>query len=125
MMAYHEIIVPAARRFNPDIMLVSMGYDAHVNDPFELLQYRDITYHTLAASLKQLAAELCHGRLVFTLEGGYNPESLGKAVVATWLALIGQPLPTDVAAGDINVRPEPDLEQVEGMLLDLKRVLEL
>ena len=47
---------------------VSAGYDAHWRDPLAGLQFSDGGYHTLCTSLKTLANQLCHGRLVFLLE---------------------------------------------------------
>lgn len=47
---------------------VSAGYDAHWRDPLAGLQYTNSTYHRLCKSLKQLATELCSGRVVFLLE---------------------------------------------------------
>ena len=67
--AFDEIVAPAAARFQPDIVLVSAGYDAHWRDPLAGLNYRTGTYHRLCARLKALADELCGGRCVFLLEG--------------------------------------------------------
>ena len=89
MACFEEIVLPAARRFRPDLVLVSAGYDAHVLDPFQALQFRNSTYYAMAAALKDLARDACGGRLVFLLEGGYNPEALGEAVAETWRALLG------------------------------------
>lgn len=50
---------------------LSAGYDAHWQDPLEQLQLQSATYHWLGAAVRQLAAELCGGRLLLLLEGGY------------------------------------------------------
>lgn len=47
------------------------GYDAHWRDPLEHLQWQSGTYHGLATAVRGLAAELCGGRLLMLLEGGY------------------------------------------------------
>ncbi|CAI0403984.1 unnamed protein product [Linum tenue] len=87
--AFDEVIVPCAQRFKPDIILVSAGYDGHVLDPLASLQYTTATYYSLAANIKQLAKDLCGGRCVFFLEGGYNLESLSHSVADTFRALLG------------------------------------
>lgn len=87
---FHQVIVPSAQRFNPDIILVSAGYDAHVLDPLANFQFTTGTYYMLASSIKQLAKELCGGRCVFFLEGGYNLKSLSNSVAESFRAFIGE-----------------------------------
>ena len=69
---------PGAARFSPDIVLVSAGYDAHWRDPLAGLSFRTGTYWRLSARLKALADELCGGRCVFLLEGGYDLTGFGR-----------------------------------------------
>lgn len=65
-----RVIAPALRRFKPDIILISAGFDAHYADPLECLQFLSCTYHALFSGLKDLAIEVCGGRCVAVLEGG-------------------------------------------------------
>ncbi|KAM1052500.1 hypothetical protein ACFX13_000092 [Malus domestica] len=88
---FDEIIVPCAQRFKPDIILVSAGYDAHVLDPLASLQFTTGTYYMLASNIQQLAKDLCGGRCVFFLEGGYNLESLSYSVADSFRAFLGEP----------------------------------
>ncbi|XP_008808492.1 histone deacetylase 14 [Phoenix dactylifera] len=88
---FDEVIVPCAQRFKPEIILVSAGYDAHALDPLAGLQFTTGTYYMLASNIKQLAKELCGGRCVFFLEGGYNLKSLSNSVVDTFRAFLGEP----------------------------------
>ncbi|TKY60439.1 Histone deacetylase 14 [Spatholobus suberectus] len=88
---FDEVIAPCAQIFKPDIILVSAGYDGHVLDPLANLQYTTGTYYMLASSIKQLAKDLCGGRCVFFLEGGYNLKSLSYSVADTFRALLGDP----------------------------------
>uniref|UniRef100_A0A9I9CTD2 Histone deacetylase domain-containing protein n=1 Tax=Cucumis melo TaxID=3656 RepID=A0A9I9CTD2_CUCME len=90
-MVFDEVIVPCAQRFKPDIILVSAGYDAHVLDPLANLQFTTGTYYMLASNIKQLAKELCRGRCVFFLEGGYNLESLSYSVADSFRAFLDEP----------------------------------
>ncbi len=84
-----EVVAPAARRFRPQLLLVSAGYDAHWDDPLASMQLSVGGYTAIAAALKGLAAELCEGRLVFTLEGGYHLEALAYSVLNTFAVLLG------------------------------------
>ncbi|PQP91789.1 histone deacetylase 14 isoform X1 [Prunus yedoensis var. nudiflora] len=88
---FDEIIVPCAQRFKPDIILVSAGYDAHVLDPLASLQFTTGTYYMLASYIQQLANDLCGGRCVFFLEGGYNLKSLSYSVADSFRAFLGEP----------------------------------
>ncbi|KAF5183484.1 Histone deacetylase [Thalictrum thalictroides] len=88
---FDEVIVPCAQRFKPDIILVSAGYDGHVLDPLASLQFTTGTYYMLASNIKQLARELCGGRCVFFLEGGYNLQSLAYSVADSFRAFLDEP----------------------------------
>jgi len=87
--AFDAILAPAARRFQPELILVSAGYDAHWNDPLASMQLSIPGYAALVARLLALADELCAGRVVFTLEGGYHLEVLAHAVRNTLRQLSG------------------------------------
>ncbi|KAJ9177825.1 hypothetical protein P3X46_012996 [Hevea brasiliensis] len=87
---FDEVIVPCAHKFKPDIILVSAGYDGHVLDPLASLQFTTGTYYMLASDIKQLAKDLCGGRCVFFLEGGYNLDSLSYSVADSFRAFLGE-----------------------------------
>ncbi len=70
---------PELRRFRPDLLLVSAGFDAHEADPLANLRLQDDDYRWLAERLLGLADELCGGRLVATLEGGYDLDALARS----------------------------------------------
>jgi acetoin utilization deacetylase AcuC-like enzyme len=84
-----EIVTPIAWRFQPQIMLVSAGYDAHWDDPLASMVLSVAGYTAIAQALKELAGELCDGRLVFTLEGGYHLDALAYSVLNTFAVLLG------------------------------------
>ncbi len=97
--AFQEIIVPAARRFCPQIILVSAGYDAHWADNISSMQVTVGGYARMAAVLKRLAEELCQGRVVFALEGGYHLDALAHSVKASIEVLLGLPAGEDDPLG--------------------------
>jgi len=85
-----EVIGPVARRFQPGLILVSAGFDAHWSDPLAGLALSiSGGYFPIARYLVRLAEELCQGRLVYTLEGGYELEAVGYSIAATFRALLG------------------------------------
>ncbi len=80
---FDQVLAPLAQRFQPQLILVSAGYDAHWNDPLAGMQLSIAGYAALVTRLLDLANELCAGRIVFTLEGGYHLEVLAHAVLTT------------------------------------------
>lgn len=86
---YQQVLIPFARRFSPDLILVSAGFDAHWDDPLAGLGLCLAGYAWLARTLVSLADELCDGRIVFTLEGGYHLDVLSHGVLNTFHALLG------------------------------------
>ncbi len=92
---FAELIRPAANRFSPDALLVSAGFDAHWSDPLASLQLTTLGYQRIAAELVQIAGEHCQDRVIFTLEGGYDPEALAENVFATFYSLADQVLESD------------------------------
>jgi acetoin utilization deacetylase AcuC-like enzyme len=87
--AFHEVLVPAARRFQPQLILVSAGFDAHWADHLAMMRVSITGFAQMAIILKELAAELCQGRLVFTLEGGYNLRVVASSIKSTFDVLLG------------------------------------
>lgn len=87
--AFDEVLRPLAQRFRPQLILVSAGFDAHWNDPLAGMQLSIGGYAALVDRLLALANELCHGRLVFTLEGGYHLEVLAHSILNTLRRLSG------------------------------------
>ena len=88
---FNEVLVPVAERFNPQLILVSAGYDAHWADSIASMQVTVTGFARMVGILKQLAESLCRGRILFTLEGGYHYEALAASVRATLDVLLGNP----------------------------------
>ena len=89
--AFNEVLVPAARRFEPQLILVSAGFDAHWADQLAMMRVSITGFAQMSMILKGLAAELCQAHLVFTLEGGYNLRVVASSIKATFDALLGSP----------------------------------
>ena len=89
LLAFEQIIIPVVRRFNPQFILVSAGYDTHWADGLAMMKVSVTGFAQMVRSIKGLADELCSGRLVLTLEGGYNLTALAASVKATFGVLLG------------------------------------
>ena len=78
--AFEQIILPRARAFNPDAILLSAGFDAHHADPLGQVNLVNDSYVWMTQQMMELADELCSGRLVSVLEGGYDLGALARSV---------------------------------------------
>lgn len=87
---FAEIIRPAIERFDPDLMLISAGFDAHWVDPLASMQLTLEGYDYLARECIQLAERLCDGRIIFVMEGGYDLKALANGWRNVAHALLGQ-----------------------------------
>lgn len=87
--AFRQQLVPAAERFQPDLVLLSAGFDSRINDPLGHFRLTDADFSELTGIMLDIAAKYCDGRLVSVLEGGYNLEGLAMASEAHIRALGG------------------------------------
>lgn len=70
---FKRVIVPALRAFKPEVIVVACGFDANALDPLGHMLCHSETYREMTTLLKETADEVCGGRLVVCLEGGYAP----------------------------------------------------
>lgn len=87
--AYQNQIIPSLKAFKPEVLLVSAGYDAHHLDPLGSLQVSKAGFAQVSNLLHKLANELCSGREIYVLEGGYSLDGLQEGVLASLNALNG------------------------------------
>ncbi len=80
--AYTDEILPAVAAWQPQLILLSAGFDAHQDDPLAGLQWQTADYAWLTQQICDLAAECCDGRVVSCLEGGYDLPALAASVAA-------------------------------------------
>lgn len=101
------IFLPFVQSFKPQMILISVGFDAHWNDPITTLGLSTAGYLMLAKKVMSLAGEYCYGKIVFVLEGGYDPVNVANGAEAVFIAETGK---GQSGASDLNPNPEPDCE---------------
>jgi acetoin utilization deacetylase AcuC-like enzyme len=112
-----ELVWPLCERFNPDLVLVSAGYDGHWDDPLAHMNLSLTGYAHVQQELVKIARQLCKGRIVFALEGGYHLDALAGGVANGFYALLGEDTVVD------PLGPSPYPERPLGKLIDDLRTL--
>ena len=87
---FREILDPVIDRFQPQLMLVSIGFDAHFADPLAGMRLSLGGYDWLARRCIQTARRVCDGNIVFVMEGGYDLLALSHGVCNVARALLGR-----------------------------------
>ncbi|MEQ9447927.1 MAG: histone deacetylase family protein, partial [Rhodospirillaceae bacterium] len=80
--ALNDEILPALAAFKPDFIFISAGFDAHKDDPLGGLALTDTDFAWATGAIMKVAQEVCGGRVVSALEGGYNLDALADCVTA-------------------------------------------
>ncbi len=80
--AYEAQAFPRLRAFRPELIIISAGFDAHQDDPLANLNWSTGDFAWITAELCRIADEVCEGRIVSTLEGGYDLNALSEATRA-------------------------------------------
>ena len=86
--AMSNAILPAVESFAPDFIFISAGFDAHKSDPLAQLELTENDFGWATARICELAKKACSGRVVSTLEGGYDLDALGRSTAAHVSALM-------------------------------------
>ncbi|MFZ5445041.1 MAG: histone deacetylase [Myxococcota bacterium] len=87
---FHELLLPIAQRYRPELILVSAGFDPHRADPLGGMNVTERGFAAMCSAVRELAAEVCGGRLALLLEGGYDLEGLSQSVHACVEVLAGR-----------------------------------
>ncbi|RZN41066.1 MAG: histone deacetylase [Methanophagales archaeon ANME-1-THS] len=86
--ALNTILVPIAREFKPEFVLVSAGFDAHAADPLASMNVTSQGFGLFTDLIVELARKSSQGRVVMALEGGYNLEALAESIISVFKALL-------------------------------------
>ena len=115
--AFDRVLLPVLRQFEPDLLLVSAGFDAHEDDPLGGLRLTADTFGAMTMALRAVAEESCRGRIVAVTEGGYDLHALAASLNATIDALHG-PLtaPAWPSSGIASQRGEQSVRDAQAAL---------
>lgn len=94
---YRRLLVPVAQEFKPELILVSAGFDIHADDPLGGMKVTPSGFAGLTRLIVDIARQICNGRVVFCLEGGYDAEALAESALAMIDELSGRKV-TDIDA---------------------------
>jgi len=103
-----EIIQPTVEAFRPEMIFVSAGFDAHWSDPLTSLGVSSAGFFGISKRLVELAGEHCGGKILFVLEGGYDPVNVANGAGAVFAALTNSG--PGFEAGNPFPRGEPEIE---------------
>jgi acetoin utilization deacetylase AcuC-like enzyme len=110
--ALKEYIRPIVARFRPELMLISVGFDAHWQDPLAMAGLSLTGYGLMAQTLLKMANDVCDGRILFVLEGGYQHDVLTYGIANVFNALLDRDKILDPFG------PMPETEHDVSELLD-------
>ncbi len=77
---FNELLVPLLHQFNPQFIMVSAGFDAYHRDPLGGMDLTEDGYSLMTRIMCNLSRKICNGRVLFVLEGGYDPDGLSASV---------------------------------------------
>lgn len=106
--AFEACLEPQIAAFRPQLLLVSLGFDAHWRDPITTLGLTIQGYYHLAQRLVTLAETWCEGRILFVLEGGYDAQNVAEGSLAIFAALMEKPWSS---LSEAVLYPEPNIEE--------------
>lgn len=86
--AMSQTLLPRLAKFQPDLVLISAGFDAHEDDPLAALRFHEEDFGWATTEIVRVADSACGGRVVSTLEGGYDLDSLAVSAAAHARALL-------------------------------------
>jgi acetoin utilization deacetylase AcuC-like enzyme len=89
---FNELVIPVARQYNPELILVSCGFDIYSGDPLGAMEVTPDGFAWMTRQLVHIAEEVCHGNLLVTLEGGYNLTGMRDGALAVLAELLGESL---------------------------------
>ena len=81
-LVFAEVVVPVLRQFEPDLLLVSAGFDAHERDPLGGMRLTAGAFGAMTSELRRVAEECCSGRMALVTEGGYDLSALAASLDA-------------------------------------------
>jgi acetoin utilization deacetylase AcuC-like enzyme len=103
--AFDQVILPLARQYKPELVLISAGYDGHFSDLLCSMLLRANSYAEMATRLKGMAEEFCEGRMLAALEGGYNLAGIAVSIANTIAVMAGEDMRIEEDTGGDTIPP--------------------
>jgi acetoin utilization deacetylase AcuC-like enzyme len=113
---FEEIVLPVARKWKPEIILVSAGFDIHRSDPLGGMTVTESGFTKMTKLLMDAANESCEGKILFVLEGGYDLSGLTNSAKAVILQLCETPLYVQEFEKTPSSTAQKTVEQVKQVL---------
>ena len=107
---YDTIVKPIGLEYQPELVLVSAGFDPYIDDPLGGMKLTGDGFGAIADIVNSIARTCCSGRILITLEGGYNPEGLRNGIRSILKALLGSPPQKEMPA------PAPEAENIRELV---------
>ncbi len=116
---FRQVMVPAADRFDPQLILVSAGFDAHWTDPIGNMYLSTAAFAKLNQIIIDMARQMCQGRLIMVQEGGYNLEATGSCAATCINLLLGD----EAAVDSLGIAPKGDYHlNMDVLISELRRI---
>lgn len=115
-----HIIKPSLEKFQPEIVFISAGFDAHHKDPLDCLCYQDATYYALTKGILDACPPQCP--VIAVLEGGYHADAVAASAVEMMRAMVGLPPSCSVEVG-VGVGEEEGEEEKVADVVERVRAL--
>ena len=109
--AFADVVIPAANAYQPELLLVSAGFDAHETDPLANMRVTEAGFAAMARHAREIAETHTGGQMIAFLEGGYDPPALARSVAAT-LAVLDNA--DDAETENVTNRPGATARQRHG-----------
>jgi len=103
--AFDQVILPIARQYEPELVLISAGYDGHYSDLLCSMLLRGNSYAEMTTRLKGLADEFCGGKMMAALEGGYNLVGIAISMADTIAVMAGEEIRVEEDTGSDTIFP--------------------
>ncbi len=104
--AFDQVILPIAKAYQPELVLISAGYDAHFSDTLCSMLLRGNSYAEMTARLKGLAEETCGGKMMAALEGGYNLAGVATSIADTIAVMAEEEIRVEEDTGGETAHPD-------------------
>jgi acetoin utilization deacetylase AcuC-like enzyme len=117
MRVFDQLLIPIARQFKPEFVLISAGFDAHFRDPLGGMRITEAGFLAMTRRLQHLADECCEGKMVAALEGGYDLRALAECG-RTVIDELGRDGDEQVTAAKDGQRAQPIIQRARYFLKD-------